>query len=373
MADCISKLGQQQINHFISHGGWDYRELMDEVAGQASKLFNARKAPVALLIDEVGFRKKGDMSACVSRQYLGCIGKVDNGQVAVGGGLSQAGQFVPIDMRLFMPEGWENDAHRRRKCRIPAHEYHKPKPAIAQDIIADAIQKGIAFDYVNFDALYGNATSLLGFLVSNQVSFIGDVSSKFEVCFGYDEHEKCSVGEYLGNLLESDFEQVTIRESTKGPLQAKVHYAKIQLWVHDKWLSLVLLINKYPDGGLKFALSNMEGCHLQELAQRQSQRVFVEQMFKEGKNQVGMGDYQVRGWKGFHKHMAMCMMAMLLIVQIKVKYNTEKYTAETIKKIINIAIKSKMENPNIALKVILIQQNRYIRQLQRDRARYQKT
>ena len=373
MADCVSDLGQQQINHFISNGQWDHRELMDEVAHQASELFSKQKAQVSLLIDEVSFRKKGDMSVYASRQYLGCIGKVDNGQVAVAGGLSQEGHFVPIDIRLFMPESWENDDYRRKKCHVPTQECHKPKPEIAQEIIAEAIGKGVAFDYVNFDALYGNATSLLGFLVGNQTSFIGDISSNFEVCFGHDKHEKCSVGKYLDNLLETDFEQVTIRESSKGPLQAKFHYAKIQLWADGKWLSLLLLISKYPDGEVKFSLSNMEDCHLQELAERQSQRVFVEQMFKECKNQVGMGDYQVRGWHGFHKHMAVCMMAMLLIAQIKVEHNTVKFTAETIRKIINTAIKSKMENPNTAMEVILMQHNRYIRQLERDRIRYHKT
>jgi len=153
--------------------------------------------------------------------------------------------------------------------------------------------------------------------------------------------------------LETDFEQATIREATKGPLKVKFHYAQVQLWAQQKWLTLILLIGKYPDGRVKCSLSNLEGCHLQELAQRQSQRTFVEQMFKAFKNQVGMGDYQVRGWYGFHKHMAICMMAMLLVAQLKVEYSIEKFTAETIKKIINTAIKSKMENPVTAMKVIL--------------------
>ena len=59
----------------------------------------------------------------------------------------------------------------------------------------------------------------------------------------------------------------------------------------------------------------MHNDHIKELTEKQVQRIFVEQMFKEGKNQVGMEDYQIRGWNGFHNHMALCMMAMLLIAK----------------------------------------------------------
>jgi len=373
MADSVSRLGQQRLNHFINSEQWCFRALMDEVAQQASKLFNGRKKPVALLIDEVGFRKKGKKSACVARQYLGCIGKVDNGQVAVAAGLSQGDCFVPVDIRLFMPEAWDMDTLRREKCNIPSSESHKPKPAMAQEMIADALNKGVAFDYVNFDALYGNTTALLAFLVSNQLGFIGDVRSGFTVYFGHDKQEKCSVGQYLDNLSAADFEPIDIRMSTKGVLKAHFHYAQVQVWAHEKWLSLILLISKCPDGQVKFSISNMEGCHIKELAERQSQRIFVEQMFKECKNQVGMGDYQLRSWQGFHNHMAICMMAMLLIAKIKMEYNTEKYTAATITKIINTCIQSKMENPKTAIQVIFERHKRYIRQLQRDQCKHRKT
>uniref|UniRef100_UPI0011AF71C2 transposase n=1 Tax=Aquimarina sp. I32.4 TaxID=2053903 RepID=UPI0011AF71C2 len=81
IADHLSCLDQQSINHFINSDCWSFRNLMDQVALESSKMFVNNKQPTGLLIDEVGFRKKGKMSACVSRQYLGCIGKTDNGQV----------------------------------------------------------------------------------------------------------------------------------------------------------------------------------------------------------------------------------------------------------------------------------------------------
>ena len=106
--------------------------------------------------------------------------------------------------------------------------------------------------------------------------------------------------------------------------------------------------------------------HIQELAQKQGQRIFIEQIFKEGKNQVGMGDYQIRGWNGFHNHMALSMMAMLLMAKIKMEYKEENYTSTTIKKLINTCIENKMDNPNLAIGIILEQHLRYIRILEKD-------
>lgn len=339
---------------------------MDEVAQSSSRLFSQTRKPVGLLIDEVGFRKKGRMSACVARQYLGCIGKVDNGQVAVAAGLCQGEVFAPIDMRLFMPQEWEEDGYRREKCNIPKDEKHLSKPEMARKMIEDALDKGIDFDFVNFDALYGNTISLLEFLEAKSIDFIGDIRSNFIVHFDYIKEEACSVEQYLSYLSDEDFELINIRQSTKGVLKAYFHYAQVKVLNDEKWLDLILLIRKDTDGKVKFSLSNMHDDHIIELAEKQGQRIFVEQMFKEGKNLVGMGDYQIRGWNGFHNHMALCMMAMLLIAKIKIENKGKVYTANTVKKLICLCIKLKIENPQTAIDIIFEQHSRYIRQLERD-------
>lgn len=373
MADHLSTLSQQSINHFVNSDLWSYRALMDQVALASSDLFSMTNQPTALLIDEVGFRKKGKMSACVSRQYLGCIGKTDNGQIAVAAGLSQSEYYTPIDMRLFMPKEWESDTVRRLRCNIPEKEKYQSKPEIAKKIIEHAVDKGIKFDYVNFDALYGSASCLLEYLVDRQLDFIGDIRSDQLIYFNSDLNEKCRVDKYIANLSEVDFQKINIRKSTKGTLSAKFHYAKIQIrTTNDRWLDLILLVRKDADGKTKYSLTNMENDHIKELAQKQGQRIFIEQIFKEGKNLVGMGDYQIRGWHGFHNHMAICMMAMLLITKIKLKNSKEKYTADTIKKIVNLCIKTKIEEPQLAINAILKQHQRYVNQLLRNQKK-QKT
>ncbi|MFK7901099.1 MAG: hypothetical protein AB8B61_10125 [Cyclobacteriaceae bacterium] len=110
----------------------------------------------------------------------------------------------------------------------------------------------------------------------------------------------------------------------------------------------------------------MHNDHIKHLAEKQSQRIYVEQIFKEGKNLVGMGDYQIRGWNGFHNHMAICMMAMLLMAKVKIENEEENYSSATIRKIINLCIKMKIDEPDLAIATIFKQHDRYIRQLKRD-------
>ncbi|MGL1889949.1 MAG: transposase [Reichenbachiella sp.] len=229
MADSLSTLSQQNINHFINSDHWSSRNVMDQVAQQSSEMFSQDNCRVALLLDELGFRKKGNMSACVGRQYLGCIGKTDNGQVAVGAGLSQGRYFVPIDMRLFMPKAWQEDDWRRNRCNIPKSEKHVSKPSMALSMIQHAIDRGIKFDDVNFDALYGNATFLLEYLQDNGIDFIGDIRSDFMLHFSDDKGEKLRVDEYVARLSKNDFEKINIRKSTKGTLKASFHYACVQV------------------------------------------------------------------------------------------------------------------------------------------------
>ena len=161
IADTFGTFDQQAVNHFILSKHWNYESLMYDVAQSSNTLFQelsvAQDVGTALLVDEVSFRKKGKYSACVERQYLGSLGKVDNGQVAVCLALSKGSIFSPINLKLFMPESWEEDHEKRHRCHIPKEEKHVPKPKMALDMIQEAKNRRIQFDFVNFDSLYGSS------------------------------------------------------------------------------------------------------------------------------------------------------------------------------------------------------------------------
>jgi SRSO17 transposase len=113
------------MNHLLSDSPWNYQDVLADLCIKTSEVLSGTGQEVGLLIDEVGFRKKGRHSACVGRQYLGCIGKHDNGQVAVVAGLSSGKYYCPIDVALFMPKSWQDDHIRRKKAKIPENIQHQ--------------------------------------------------------------------------------------------------------------------------------------------------------------------------------------------------------------------------------------------------------
>jgi SRSO17 transposase len=147
----------------------------------------------------------------------------------------------------------------------------------------------------------------------------------------------------MHTLKQQNFKLLTIRNGAKGVLQARYHMRKV--WVLHKpsktFLPLHLLIRKNADGSTKYALGfDLKHRSMLQMAKAQAQRVFVERIFEEGKNIAGMGDYQTRSWTGFHRHQALACLALLFLMEQKIKL--QKYigrvTAYQIQKLLNATI-----------------------------------
>lgn len=368
MEESLNERNSQSHNHFISDSGWSWEKLMDRVALKCFNFFicflGASVKDICLVIDEVGFKKSGTHSACVARQWLGCLGKQDLGQVAVAALLSYKSFFSLINALLFMPKSWENDHARRKKTGIPQKVKHTTKPKMALDMIKHIDGLGVRYGWVIFDALYGSSLDLLYGLDGLGHRFMAEVKVNFHfylepLVIGLPQKsgkrgrkpknmkaDKASINikGYLKGLEDKDWTELTIREGTKKKIASLYHRKKIWIWNEKQQgknpLGCWLLLRKSMDGSdLKYCITNAtEGTPLKDLAYAQGQRFYIEQEFKEGKNQVGMGDYQVRGWEGFHHHIACSMLALNFIMEQKHFYKKEmpRVTAEDIRQIIII-------------------------------------
>ena len=117
MGHTLEGVGGQNLHHMLSGAPWEYSKLFTLILTRCIGLLRAKGERIYLLIDEVGYRKKGKHSACVGHQYIGSIGKNDNGQVAVTAALSSKEFYCPVDMELFMPSDWVRDFERRAQDR----------------------------------------------------------------------------------------------------------------------------------------------------------------------------------------------------------------------------------------------------------------
>lgn len=355
----------QSIHHMLTSSPWSYQELFERIFKRAEKLLRTHKKKVYLLVDEVGFRKKGKASACVGRQYLGCIGKHDNGQVAVVAALNSEDFYVPVAVELFMPEDWEEDNERREKANIPTDIKHRSKTQMALSMILKLYKKIKQLEYVVFDALYGSSIELLAELINRKIPFVGDIRENIIVYLTKPEmvipqnkgrgrkntlprpdKSGILVRDYQKTLSKKNYQLIDLRKGSKGLLTAKFHKRKV--WVLSQqsgnFLSLNLLIRKNADGSIQYAL----GYHpikatIKGMAKAQAQRVFVERVFEEGKNITGMADYQVRSWQGFHRHMSLCSLALHFLMEQKLllgKTIVGKVTAYQLQELLNATIET---------------------------------
>lgn len=357
MEEQDDSLPYHQYQHFLTNSPWSYEGLIEKVGKDASGTMVLEKEktgqPTGLIIDESSHLKKGLHSVGVSRQYAGIIGKVDNCQVGVYASLCNAKRSTLIDERLFLPKDWVADVERCKKAGIPPEDMcYKTKPALALEMVDTAVRNKVLFDWVGGDGLYGHNYELCRELELRQLLFVLDVHKDQQV---YKEEPEIFLPEkkvgrgrtpsryktranpirmdkYEGSLEKTDWEKVKIRKTTKGWLYAWVHCGTVWVWdgqeekARKRTAIIRRTIGKHGKTvATKYSLSNgsLGDYQLTDFAFFQSQRYWVERNFDDGKNELGMSDYQVRKWKGWHHHHAIVLMAMLFMLKEQIDKEIE--------------------------------------------------
>ena len=313
----VADVSYQSVHNFVSESNWDYRALNNQVAKDANAFLGDRDQSM-LLIDETSFLKKGTHSVGVARQYCGCSGKIENGQVSVLGALGCQREATLIDYRLYLPESWTEDEKRLNRAKVPQDQREfKTKPELAWEIIETAKANELKFSWVGMDSLYGSNSKLLEKLEAAGLSYVADVRSnqKFYFKDAQGQLQYKRVDKAWIQWGAAGAEHVDFRNATKGPLHAQV----LVLPVYCKeggTTARSLIISCDGTGAIKYSLTHAEGS-AKEHCYRQHQRYWIERAIQQAKSEVGMAQYQVRGWQGWHQHMAMVSLAMLFALQQK--------------------------------------------------------
>ena len=303
---------------------------MNQVAADADAALGGFDDTV-LVIDDSGLPKKGMNSVGVSRQYCGQTGKVDNCQVGVYASLVRGNRATLIDARLFLPERWTSDVERCEKAGVPEEERQfRTKHEIALEIVQNALEAGVRFAYIGFDGFYGENGQLLRTLDGAGLRFVADVHKDQRMFtddplkFRGESPTAVRVDDWVAAQPHQAWRRVTIRQGTKGPIEIELLHRRVWFWKRGDAQSYLwhLIVRREIDSPdeIKYSLSNAPAdVPRQHLAYLQGQRYWVERCLQEAKQQAGMGDYQVRGWLGWHHHMAMVLMAMLFMLEQRIE------------------------------------------------------
>ncbi|VBA62338.1 hypothetical protein LAUMK41_05729 [Mycobacterium attenuatum] len=173
------RVDHQRLQQFVTSSPWDVEPVRKTLSRKACSLIE----PDAWVIDDTGFVKDGDSSACVARQYSATLGKVGNCQVAVSVHAACDAASAPLDSRLYVPERWDEQcAHepaeaaavavRRKRCALPDTEHHRPKWQMALEMIDELIKWGPTPPVVTADAGYGDTTAFRQGLTEREIGYV---------------------------------------------------------------------------------------------------------------------------------------------------------------------------------------------------------
>ncbi|MBY6262122.1 IS701 family transposase [Azospirillum sp. 412522] len=335
----------QSLHHFVAKAAWDDAAVLAGVRDLVLPALLKRGPIRAWIIDDTGMPKKGRHSVGVTRQYCGQIGKQDNCQVAVSLSLATDHASLPVAFRLYLPETWAGDAERRARTGVPDEVLFQTKPDIALDQIRTAMAAGLPPGVVLMDAGYGNDTALREGVTALGLTYVAGVQSSLTVWPPGVEplppkpwsgkgrppkllrrapgHEPISVKALAEGLAPEAWRSVTWREGTNAPLASRFAAVRVHAAHRDEeraerrpeeWLLI-----EWPEDEekpTKFWLSTLpETRSLDALVETAKLRWRIERDYLELKQELGLGHYEGRGWRGFHHHATLCIAAYGFLIR----------------------------------------------------------
>jgi SRSO17 transposase len=339
------------MQSFISEGAWDDETLLHQHWKEVETDLGTDDG--VLMVDGSDFPKQGIHSAGVKRQYCGELGKRANCQAGVFLGYGSRTGYTLLDRRLYLPEDWVTDAAyaaRRTQCGIAEHLPFKTKPELAREMIAAVVKtQHLRCRWVVADEAFGADPAFLDGVAGHGLWYFAEVPHSTRV---WGERPAIHVPAWRGRgrrperarlvagapeaqtvvvhaaLLPAEaWARHTIKEGSKGPMVADFTAVRVigvreGLPGPDVWL---VLRRHVETGELKTYLCNAPadtamGC----LVRMSGMRWPIETCFEDGKQLLGMGDYEVRGWTGWYHHMTLVILAHFFLVRMCLRWKKKR-------------------------------------------------
>ena len=333
----------QALHHFVAQAEWSDEEMLRRVAQWVVPKMDFSGGGF-WIIDDTAFPKKGIHSVGVARQYCGALGKQDNCQVAVSVSLANEQASVPVAWQLYLPKQWAEDAARRRKAGVPAEVGFATKAEIALTQLQSLLAQGAPRYCVLADAGYGVDTAFRNRLSELGLPYVVGITSSVVVWppgieplppkrYGgrgrpplmprrTPRRQPMSVMTLAQHLPASAFQTISWREGTNETLSSRFAAVRVRhaggnagrARLHpEQWLLI-----EWPAGDaepLKYFLSNLPvDTAINDLVASAHMRWRIERDYQDLKQELGLGHYEGRGWRGFHHHAALTIAAYGFLV-----------------------------------------------------------
>jgi SRSO17 transposase len=352
IAEALHGGSVRALQAFVTTGAWcdvallaESRRHVLEVLADDDAVWNS---------DETGFPKKGTKSVGVKRQYSGTLGRTDNCQVGVFANYASTKGHTFMDRRLFLPEEWADDPVRRQEAGVPEDVVFRTKPALALEMVAQAVEDRVPFRWVGGDSVYGESPTfvqgvrLLGkcyvldigcdTLVWTQQPQVIPAEQRPRSGRGRAPTKPLVVGErqrvdaLVAMLPATAWQRLMVGEGSQGP--RLYEYAELTVWLSEDDLPgpaerLLVRRSLGQSAELKYHRSNAPATvPLAKLAQVRGTRWTIEEDIQSAKGECGLDEYETRGWRGWHHHTALALLALAFLVLQKQRLVEKKSAAD---------------------------------------------
>jgi len=321
LAEYLGETTPYAMQQFISRGVYDADKLRDIERTYIAD--NLGDEDGVMVVDETGFIKKGKKSCGVARQYSGTAGRVENCQIGVFLNYASKKGHCPIDRRLYMPEEWTTDSKRLWGAGVPEWVEFKTKPQLALRMIKEATEAGVPYRWVTGDSVYGNTRFLRDWLERKQKSYV--------LCVSRSEYIKAdglyaSVGDILDSLPLEGWFEASCGDGTKGARVYDWYLKEIAPPWEEGFRRWLLVRRSQVDRNdlrahICFAMAGTSKIKLIEVA---GTRWTVEMGFEEGKQEVGMDEYEFRSYEGWYRHVTFACIALAFLTVLSSKSMDKK-------------------------------------------------
>jgi SRSO17 transposase len=342
----------QSLHHLVADAPWNDEEMLAQVWQQVLPTMQKHGPTVAWIVDDTGFPKQGKHSVGVARQYCGQIGKHDNCQAVVSLSVSTWNSSLPIAWRLYLPEVWCQDSKRRQQAGVPEGVEFQTKPEIALEQIRQAMEQNIPVGVVLADAGYGNGTSFRTAITERGLQYMVGVESSTTVWEPGQQplpapprkpgrgapskrlqrnadHQPVSAKQLALDLPPTAWKNIGWRQGSRHTLRSRFAAVRVRPAHRDykrtephaeEWL--VMEWPKNESEPTKYWLSTLPAkTSLKSLVKMGKHRWIIERDYEELKQELGLGHYEGRGWRGFHHHGVLCIAAYGFLVSERNRFS----------------------------------------------------
>jgi SRSO17 transposase len=316
------------LQEFLTTARWDHdhmRNLLQRHLAQAIAEAPADPLGTVGVLDETSCRKWGDETPGVQRQYLGCVGKVDNGIVTVHVGVAKGRFQALLDADLYLPKVWDADRTRCRAAGIADDVRYRPKWRMALEQLIRLHGNGITFDWLVFDEGYGAAVPLLRVLNAVGQRFVAEVPVNFavaDVASGPTQRadQRLRAADAQGGKRYR-LRHRTVQDSVWRACTAKV-------WVAGRQYLLMVAINE-ATAEVKYFLSNAVSTRVARLLVVAFCRWTVEHSFRLAKQEAGLMHYEGRDYTGLLRHLILALVVLGFVATQTERLRGEKSACDS--------------------------------------------